>query len=84
IAKTTIIIATSISMLGSAQAGGMQIAKGHTEKAIVALQEKATSDKGGHRIAAIKLLKEALAEIDKGVAFDQANDTKGERKKKKN
>lgn len=60
----------------------MQAAKAAAEKALEKLEDKATTDKGGHRVAAIKHLKAAIKEIDAGVAFDQANVTKGEGKKK--
>ena len=80
IAKTTLIIATSIAMLGTAQAEPMQNAKEHIEKTIEILKERATADKGGHKLAAIRHLKAAIAEIDKGTAFDQANATKGDAK----
>lgn len=82
LAKTAIIITASIAMLSSAQAGPMQNATGHAEKALEALQDRATTDKGDHRVAAMKHPKAAIAEIDKGVAFDQATVTPGERKKK--
>jgi hypothetical protein len=74
--RTTLIVTASIAMLGSAHAGGMQ-------KAIEALEDKATTDKGGHRVAAIKQLKAALEQIEAGVEFDQTHVTKEEGKKKK-
>ncbi len=41
----------------------------HLDKAIAALQ-KATADKGGHRVAAIKLAQDARDEVKKGIEFD--------------
>ncbi|MBM4359280.1 MAG: hypothetical protein FJ096_14355 [Deltaproteobacteria bacterium] len=35
--------------------------------------EAATADKGGHRVAALKLVKEAIEEVKKGIEFDNAN-----------
>ena len=75
--------ARHIAMLSTAQAEPMQNAKDHVEKTIEILKERATIDKGGHKVAAIKHLRAAIDEIDKGAAFDQANDTKGDNKKKK-
>lgn len=34
---------------------------------------KATTDKGGHRVNALRLTKEAIAEVEKGIAFDNAH-----------
>jgi hypothetical protein len=33
--------------------------------------ERATHDKGGHRDAAIKLTNDAIAEVERGIAFDR-------------
>ena len=35
--------------------------------------QKATADKGGHRVSAIRLTNEAIAEVEKGIAFDNKN-----------
>lgn len=78
--KTALIITASIAMLGTAQAEPMQNAKEHIEKTIEILKERATNDKGGHKMAAIKHLRAAIQEIDKGAAFDQSNDTRGDNK----
>ncbi len=32
--------------------------------------DKASTDKGGHRVNALKLTREAIAEVEKGIAFD--------------
>ena len=34
--------------------------------------EKATHDKGGHRVRAIGLINQAIAEVERGIAFDNA------------
>jgi hypothetical protein len=56
-----------------AQAGpqpNMQAALASLEEAKASL-EKATSDKGGHRVAAIKLTKEAIEQVKKGIEHDE-------------
>lgn len=46
------------------------------QKALLALKnaesslESATHDKGGHRVAALKLVREAIAQVEKGMSFD--------------
>ena len=35
--------------------------------------EKATSDKGGHRVKALALTNEAIEQVEKGIAFDDAH-----------
>ena len=35
--------------------------------------EKATHDKGGHRVAALKATKEAIEQVKKGIAADNEN-----------
>ena len=82
--KTALIITTSIAMLGTAQAGPMIHAKKLCDDAFETLRDGATTDKGGHRVAAMKHLKAAMAEIEAGIAFDKANVTSGEKQKKKN
>ncbi len=47
----------------------MRAAVGHLESALDQLQ-KATADKGGHRVQAIALTKSAIEEVRKGIAFD--------------
>jgi Spy/CpxP family protein refolding chaperone len=48
----------------------MQAALRSLEEAKASL-EKATSDKGGHRVAAIKLTKEAIEQVKKGIEHDE-------------
>lgn len=78
-----ILVAASLAFLTPVRsdASPMQAARENAAKALANLQN-ATTDKGGYRVAAIKHLKAALEQIDAGVAFDQANTTKGEGKKK--
>lgn len=40
--------------------------------------EKATADKGGHRVKALALVKDAIDEVQAGIDFD--NDHKGDKK----
>jgi Spy/CpxP family protein refolding chaperone len=53
----------------------MQAALASLEAAKASL-EKATSDKGGHRVAAIKLTKEAIDQVRKGIEHDKNNGKK--------
>lgn len=51
----------------------------HMRAALSSLQsakgqlEKATADKGGHRVKAIELTKAAIAQVEAGIAFDNKN-----------
>lgn len=55
-----------------AQQPHMQAAKDNLQEALRHL-EQATSDKGGHRVAAIKAAKDALDHVEKGIRFDRRN-----------
>lgn len=50
----------------------------HMRAALMALRnaknqlEKASHDKGGHRVRAIGLINQAISEVEKGIAFDNA------------
>lgn len=43
--------------------------------------EKATADKGGHRVKAIKLVKEAIEETNEGIKWDAEHISKDEKAK---
>jgi len=43
--------------------------------------EAATADKGGHRVKAIALTKEAIEEVKKGIAFDDTHSGPAENKR---
>ena len=43
--------------------------------------EKATGDKGGHRVAALKAVREAQREVKAGIEWDNEHQSKEERKK---
>jgi hypothetical protein len=84
IAKSTLLIAATLALLSPVRAeqGAMERAKELAAKAHAILKDNATVDKGGHRVAALKLLAQAIAEIEAGIAFDKANVTKSEGKKR--
>lgn len=82
ITKTALLISASLALLVPAHAGPMVKAKDLTAQAHAVLKEGATTDKGGHRVKAMKHLQAAMAEIEAGIAFDKANVTKSEGKKK--
>lgn len=50
----------------------MKLAEAALENAASQL-EKASSDKGGHRVAALKLTREAIEEARKGIDFDNGH-----------
>jgi hypothetical protein len=50
----------------------MQQAKAHLQNALNNL-EKATADKGGYRVEAMRLVREAIAETQKGIEYDRRN-----------
>lgn len=50
----------------------MQIAKGYLEKALANL-ERATADKGGYRVNAMQIVREAIQEVNKGIEYDRNN-----------
>jgi hypothetical protein len=84
IKHATRLITASLALLVPAHAGQnvMENAKALAAKAHQALKDNATADKGGHRVAAMKHLQAAIAEIEAGIAFDKANQTKSEGKKR--
>ncbi len=75
---TTLVLAMLLafvmghSQIRSASADGqpnMQSALSSQRTALTSLQN-ATADKGGHRVKAMSLTKEAISEVEKGVKFD--------------
>jgi Spy/CpxP family protein refolding chaperone len=79
---TTFVLAAALAVLfafgaiGPASARAPQV---HMKSALKYLQAangelaKATADKGGHRAKAIELTAEAIGQVQKGIAFDNAN-----------
>jgi hypothetical protein len=70
-------IFAAIALLGVVTIAGavpdqpnMQAARGHLMSARNSLQ-RATADKGGHRVNAIRLVNSAIAEVNAGIAFDR-------------
>ena len=68
-----LVIATP-SLKSQAQADpqpAMKLALEHLEAAQKSL-EAGTSDKGGHRVKALKLTKKAISQVKAGIAYDNA------------
>ncbi|MBI2392698.1 MAG: hypothetical protein HYV09_24140 [Deltaproteobacteria bacterium] len=59
----------------------MESAKDFLDKAHEKL-EKATPDKGGHRVKAMKLIKDAIEEVELGIKWDNEHVSKEEAEKK--
>jgi hypothetical protein len=53
----------------------MKMALAALKKAATSL-EKASHDKGGHRVKALGLTRDAIGEVEKGIAFDNAGKKK--------
>jgi hypothetical protein len=74
--RRTIIAVTVAFVLGGLSQRAFAERQPHMEDAIshlraaVASLEKATADKGGHRVRAIELTNQAIAEVEKGIRFD--------------
>ncbi len=62
----------SNSIASSFDQSNMKAAKEHLEDALNNLQ-RADNDKGGHRQRAINLVREAINEVEKGIAYDRRN-----------
>ncbi len=74
--RRTLVIAAAAFCLGgfanqafAERQPRMRDAIRHLESALSSLK-KASADKGGHRVKAIALTKEAIDEVKKGIAFD--------------
>jgi hypothetical protein len=50
----------------------MQAALDHLERAEENLED-ASNDKGGHRVKALRLVREAKSEVRQGIRFDRRN-----------
>ncbi len=66
---TMVVGRDMVSRAGAEPQPHMRSALGSLEAALGQLQ-KATPDKGGHRVKAIDLTKDAIEEVKKGIAFD--------------
>lgn len=69
IAATTFALGTLAGQAFADRQPHMRDALRHLEKGLGAL-ESATADKGGHRVKAIALTRDAIAETRKGIEFD--------------
>jgi hypothetical protein len=74
--RRTLIIAAAAFCLGGFSTQAFAERQPRMREALVQLQsalgslQKATADKGGHRVKAIQLTKDAIEEVKKGIAFD--------------
>jgi len=67
----TLVVATGfVAGRATADQPHMHAALEHLRQARASL-DKATPDKGGHREAAIKLVNDAIAQVEAGMAFDR-------------
>jgi hypothetical protein len=67
----TLVLATGfVAGRATADQPHMHAALEHLRQARASL-DKATPDKGGHREAAIKLVNDAIAQVEAGMAFDR-------------
>ena len=69
VALTSAAIASAATLAFADKQPKMHDAMRHLEEARDSLKD-ATSDKGGHRVKAIKLVNEAIDEVKAGIAFD--------------
>jgi hypothetical protein len=69
----TAIASGFVAGRASADQPHMQAALEHLRRARVEL-EKAERDKGGHREAAMKLTRDAIAEVERGINFDRRHE----------
>jgi hypothetical protein len=71
--------AAALAAVAVPSRAGAQERQPNMQAALAALQqahrelEQATPDKGGHRAKAIELVQQAIAEVQKGMAFDRRN-----------
>ena len=68
-AATTLAVGTQIRLAGADPQPNMRAAITSLEAALGSLQ-KASPDKGGHRVKAIDLTKQAIEEVKEGIKFD--------------
>ena len=89
LAGALVLVLGTNSNLANAKPGAPEGNQPHMQAALAALEiahsqlDKATSDKGGHRVKAKQLVKDAIAEVKKGIEFDNEHgkdkkDTSGE------
>lgn len=83
VALGTVIAGPGIQQAAADEQPVMHKALEHLEAAEKAL-ENASTDKGGHRVKALKLTRDALKEVRAGIKFDNKNDGEKDKDKKPN
>ena len=74
--RRTVIVAAAAFCLGGFATQAFAEKQPHMRDALTSLQtafnslEKATADKGGHRVKAMELTKQAIDEVKAGIEFD--------------
>ena len=76
-------VAIGVFAVPAVQAGPMIQARDLAQQAHDALKNDATADKGGHRVKALRTLKQAINEINAGIEFDKTHTGPNENKKRK-
>jgi hypothetical protein len=74
--KKTVLVAVASACLGGFATHAFAEPQPHMKDALVLLEkaknqlEKATADKGGHRVKALALVSDAITEVKSGIEFD--------------
>lgn len=74
--KQTVFVAVIAACLGAVATRAVAEPQPQMRKALAALEqakdhlEKASADKGGHRVKAIALISDAITEVKAGIEFD--------------
>jgi hypothetical protein len=71
-ASLLIVAGLSLSSSAMAETPRMKLALKNLQEAKTALAE-ASADKGGHRVAAMKLIDQAMKEVQAGIEFDKTH-----------
>lgn len=77
--RTAVTTILSSVLVGLALPASAKADQPHMQAALDALKtasrelEAATNDKGGHRVRAQRLVRQAMAEVEKGIRFDRRN-----------
>jgi hypothetical protein len=70
LALIVVLATTFVAGRATADQPHMQAALDHLRAAKVEL-DAAEADKGGHRVKALALTKDAIAEVERGIAYDR-------------
>ena len=74
--KTLLLVASGVVALGLGATPSFADGQPHMHKALEDLKsaearlQRATRDKGGHRLRAIRLIQQAIDEVQKGIRYD--------------